>query len=62
MLVRDLGSALGTAVNGDYLGQASGKDHETLGSGENSVSPGGVDSPFCLKVVVAPEADGVGAT
>lgn len=58
VVVRDLGSSLGTAVNGDYLGQAFGRDREVLKAGENTVRAGGDASPFCWKVVVTPRAGG----
>ena len=58
VVVRDLGSTLGTAVNGDYLGQAFGRDQEVLEPGKNTVCAGGDASPFCLEVVVARMEDG----
>lgn len=53
--VRDVGSALGTEVNGVYLGQNFGKDSEMLRVGENVVRAGGAESPFCFKLIVAPK-------
>ena len=48
--ILDLGSALGTEVNGVFLGHNFGKDFEYLKLGENRVTAGGVGSPFRFKV------------
>lgn len=50
--VLDLGSALGTEVNGELLGHNFGKDFEYLKLGENKITAGGVGSPFTFKVLV----------
>jgi pSer/pThr/pTyr-binding forkhead associated (FHA) protein len=48
----DLGSALGTEVNGVFLGHNFGKDFEYLKLGENRITAGGVGSPFRFKVLM----------
>ncbi len=53
-LVRDLGSTLGTTVNGESLGHQFGKDSLQLKLGENEVRAGGADSAFHFTVVVDP--------
>jgi hypothetical protein len=50
--VYDLGSTLGTEVNGEFLGQHFGKDHKSLKLGENIITAGGMDSPFIFKVLL----------
>lgn len=50
--ILDLGSALGTEVNGVFLGHDFGKDFEYLKLGENQITAGGVGSPFTFKVVM----------
>jgi CRP-like cAMP-binding protein len=50
--VLDLGSALGTEVNGVFVGHNFGKDFEYLKLGENNVTAGGVGSPFTFKVLM----------
>ena len=52
-LVRDLGSTLGTQVNGEFLGNDFARDFRQLESGENSVIAGGLGSPFAFSVKVA---------
>ncbi len=51
-VVLDLGSTLGTQVNGESLGHHFGKDYKYLQKGENMVQAGGVGSPFAFKVIV----------
>jgi len=51
-VVLDLGSTLGTEVNGEFLGHHFGKDFEYLEIGENAVTAGGVGSPFTFKVLL----------
>ena len=51
-VVIDLGSTLGTQVNGECLGHNFGQDHKYLQKGENIVQAGGVGSPFMFKVLV----------
>ena len=53
--VLDLGSALGTEVNGVFLGHNFGKDFEYLKQGENRITAGGSGSPFTFKVIVESE-------
>lgn len=50
--VLDLGSALGTEVNGVFLGHSFGKDFEYLKRGENKITAGGSGSPFTFKVLL----------
>ena len=50
--VLDLGSALGTEVNGVFLGHNFGKDFEYLKLGENKITAGGAGSPFTFKVLM----------
>lgn len=51
-VVLDLGSTLGTQVNGECLGHNFGQDHRYLQRGENLIQAGGIDSPFTFKVLV----------
>ncbi|WP_445599170.1 cyclic nucleotide-binding domain-containing protein [Azospirillum sp. A39] len=53
LVVRDLGSELGTTVNGQYLGGIFAKDSQRLQSGDNLVVAGGLHSPFTFHVQVA---------
>jgi CRP-like cAMP-binding protein len=50
--VQDLGSTLGTEVNGRAVGEIFGSDVELLQPGENTVVAGGFESPYVFKVVV----------
>lgn len=50
--VMDLGSALGTEVNGELLGYNSGKDFTLLKLGENKIIAGGIESPFIFKALL----------
>lgn len=50
--ILDLGSALGTEVNGVFLGHNFGKDFEYLKLRENKITAGGVGSPFTFKVLM----------
>lgn len=52
VLVRDLDSLLGTAVNGEFLGRHFGKNNKVLELGENIIVAGGVRSPFAFAIVV----------
>lgn len=52
LYVRDLGSTLGTQVNGEFLGADAPRDRIPLEPGETSVRAGGADSPFAFRVVV----------
>jgi hypothetical protein len=49
-VVLDLGSTLGTEVNGDFLGEHFDKDVKYLNMGENTITAGGMDSPFTFIV------------
>ena len=53
LLVSDLGSTLGTIVNGRPIGQDFTKDTAPLQRGENHVVAGGRDSPIALLVLVS---------
>ena len=50
--VLDLGSTLGTEVNGEFLGYNSSKDFTFLKLGENRIIAGGIGSPFIFKVLL----------
>jgi hypothetical protein len=50
--VVDLGSTLGTQVNGEFLGRDFSKDFVYLRMGENRISAGGIDSPFTFRAVM----------
>lgn len=52
-IVRDLGSALGTRVNDEYLGVEFAQDFTKLQAGENEIVAGGRKSPFVFRVVTA---------
>jgi hypothetical protein len=52
IIVRDLGSTLGTRVNDDQLGVDFPKDFVALREGSNTVVAGGPQSPFVFEVVV----------
>jgi hypothetical protein len=49
-VVSDLGSTLGTEVNGEFLGQHFDKDVKHLHMGENTITAGGMESPFTFIV------------
>lgn len=51
--VRDLGSHLGTIVNGTRIGGDEGPRTAPLDPGENSVIAGGESSPFAFKIMVS---------
>jgi CRP-like cAMP-binding protein len=50
--VLDLGSALGTELNDDFLGHNFGQDFGYLKSGENRITAGGADSPYNFKILM----------
>jgi CRP-like cAMP-binding protein len=50
--VHDLGSTLGTIVNGEPIGNHFRTDHAELRPGENEVVAGGLDSPFVFSVLI----------
>ncbi len=52
--VRDLGSVLGTQVNGRPIGRYFGADAAALHDGENSIVAGGDDSPFSFTLIMKP--------
>ncbi|WP_051340788.1 cyclic nucleotide-binding domain-containing protein [Azospirillum halopraeferens] len=54
LVVRDLGSELGTTVNGQFLGGIFAKDWLRLPPGESVVVAGGLQSPFVLRIHVTP--------
>lgn len=49
-VVLDLGSTLGTEVNGEFLGEHFDKDVKYLNMGENTITAGGRESPFTFIV------------
>ncbi len=49
-VVLDLGSTLGTEVNGEFLGEHFDKDFKYLNIGENTITAGGMESPFTFTV------------
>ena len=49
-VVLDLGSTLGTEVNGEFLGEHFDKDFKYLNMGENTITAGGMESPFTFTV------------
>lgn len=51
--VRDLGSTLGTQVNGASIGHHFASDNAPLQDGENTLVAGGVGSPYVFRVVVS---------
>src|SRR5215472_8435145 len=51
--VRDLGSTLGTIVNGEPIGHYFRTDDASLRAGENEVIAGGMDSSFVFSVFIA---------
>jgi len=51
--VRDLGSTLGTIVNGEPIGHNFRTDDASLRAGENEVIAGGMDSSFVFSVLIA---------
>ena len=56
VVVSDLGSTLGTIVNGIPIGQHFMRDIASLRSGDNRILAGGRDSPFDFGVSVGPPA------
>ncbi len=53
LVVADLGSTLGTSVNGQALGHQFARDAAPLHRGENRVVAGGADSPFDFTLTVS---------
>jgi CRP/FNR family transcriptional regulator, cyclic AMP receptor protein len=51
-LISDLGSALGTIVNGQAVGRHFTKDSAPLHRGDNQIIAGGLDSPFKFLVSI----------
>ena len=51
-VVRDLGSTLGTRVNGEAIGRAFTTDVAPLAEGGNTIVAGRVNSPFKFQIVV----------
>lgn len=54
LVVRDLGSHLGTQLNGVALGEAMSRDREALQMGDNSIVAGGLDSHFAFTLRLEP--------
>jgi CRP-like cAMP-binding protein len=61
LLVSDLGSALGTSVNGRLIGLQVASDAAPLQPGDNHVLAGGMHSPFDFVVAVAPAQERIAA-
>ena len=53
-VVRDLGSKLGTQVNGEALGHHFASDFAPLENGRNLIVAGGIGPPYVFRVVVEP--------
>ncbi|MDJ0951448.1 MAG: cyclic nucleotide-binding domain-containing protein [Alphaproteobacteria bacterium] len=49
-VVHDLDSALGTEVNGQFVGRHFATDFAPLNPGQNNVTAGGANSPFVFRV------------
>jgi len=58
LLVSDLGSTLGTSVNGRLIGLHVGSDSAPLEPGDNRVLVGGMHSAFDFMVTIAPVPEG----
>jgi len=56
LVVADTNSTLGTAVNGQFLGENFPQVRAPLKEGENEVVAGGVQSPYRFKIVVRASA------
>lgn len=54
-VLRDLGSALGTSVNGQFLGVDFPRDSMKLNVGDNIIVAGGAESPFSFTLHVPSE-------
>lgn len=54
--VRDVGSTLGTLVNGELIGEHAPRAFAPLEPGENRVQAGGMDSPFAFRIVLGDSA------
>lgn len=54
--VRDLGSHLGTQVNGETVGENFPRDTKALEVGDNTIIAGGVDSHFIFRLRVEEDA------
>ena len=52
VMLRDLGSHLGTLVNGVRLAQFEPLDRIALKYGENEVQLGSIESPLCFRIIV----------
>ncbi|RMD87876.1 MAG: hypothetical protein D6807_06975 [Alphaproteobacteria bacterium] len=58
LIVRDLGSYLGTLANGRYLSRFSQEATAPLYFGVNEVIAGTADSPFRFRIVIEPRGSG----
>lgn len=56
LLAVDLGSALGTIVNGQAIGHHFRRDDTILHAGENEIIAGGRDSPFAFTLSIGQDA------
>jgi hypothetical protein len=52
VVVRDLGTPLGTAVDGVAIGRELASDSVTLTPGEHRILPGGLGSPYAFTITV----------
>jgi hypothetical protein len=52
IVARDLGSHLGTLVNGVRLAKFEASDHATLKYGDNDVQLGSIESPYHFRVII----------
>jgi CRP-like cAMP-binding protein len=57
LVVRDLGSHLGTMVNGTRIAEFENESVAELHFGANEVQTGGVDSPFRFDIIVEKKTD-----
>ncbi len=52
LVVRDLGSHLGTVVNGILAAHFEQSDEVALRFGDNEVQLGGLESPYCFRIII----------
>ena len=55
-VVRDLGSHLGTQVNGESIGEHFPRDTKALEAGDNTITAGGIDSHFVFRLRLEEES------
>ena len=54
LMIRDVGSQLGTVVNGERIGIDERNNAVPLHIGENEITAGGTDTPFAFIVDIEP--------